>query len=241
MAGAGHHREHLISELLGDNVVQQALDTAIAAQVSALLGGGDLGQVVGAQVATALVGLIADPTVITALTGLVDTVAQDFFRHRRHPALSDAASDIALALITGEDLATALAAAGSPCAPTPTSMPRSVARRRRGHQLLSDTSLWRALDTTVSTLISELLGDNVVQQALDTAIAAQVSALLGGGDLGQVVGAQVATALVGLIADPTVITAPVTGLVDTVAQDFFGATGVIPLPSPTPPATSPWP
>ena len=94
-------------------------------------------------------------------------------------------------------------------------------------QLLSDTSLWRALDTTVSTLISELLGDNVVQQALDTAIAAQVSALLGGGDLGQVVGAQVATALVGLIADPTVITA-LTGLVDTVAQDFFGATGVIP-------------
>ena len=116
----------LISELLGDNVVQQALDTAIAAQVSALLGGGDLGQVVGAQVATALVGLIADPTVITALTGLVDTVAQDFGATGVIPALSDAASDIALALITGEDLATALAAAGSPCAPTPTSMPRSV-------------------------------------------------------------------------------------------------------------------
>ncbi|MCB1293045.1 MAG: hypothetical protein KDB45_16275, partial [Mycobacterium sp.] len=144
------------------------------------------------------------------------------------PALSEAASDIALALIGGEDLTTALAAAAAALKANPDiDAAIGVAVGDAVTELLSDATLWQAVDATAISLITGLLADPTVQNALQQEITDQVSKLLGGGELGQVVGTQVAAAVVGLLTNPVVSTALV-GLVDTVTQDFFGAPGVIP-------------
>ena len=87
----------LITNVLGDSTVQQALNERVATAVSTALGGGQLGQVVGAQVADAVVGLISSPTVIDALVGLFDSVMTDFFGYSGVvQAFSTAASSVAL-------------------------------------------------------------------------------------------------------------------------------------------------
>ena len=142
----------LITGLLGDTTVQQALQQQIAAEVSALLGGGDLGQVVGAQVGTAVVALVTNPVFSTALVGLVDTVFTDFFGATGVvSALSDAAGQLASAAVAG-DLASVLPTVEAALRANPDiDAAVGVAVGAAVTQLLSDTSLWRALDTTVST------------------------------------------------------------------------------------------
>ncbi|WP_289460376.1 hypothetical protein, partial [Klebsiella pneumoniae] len=69
----------LVTELLADGPVQEEVSGLVAAQVSAALGGGDLGAVVGAQVGDAVVALMQNDAVSAALSGLVATVSNDFF------------------------------------------------------------------------------------------------------------------------------------------------------------------
>ncbi|MCB1266197.1 MAG: hypothetical protein KDB56_16765, partial [Mycobacterium sp.] len=219
----------LITELLADKPVQDAVGARVGAEVSALLGGGDLGDLVGQQVGDAVVNLMANPVVSTALVGLLDTVTGDFFGTPGVvPALSAAASQLALAVIAGEPFPAALAAVQEAL--------RANAAIQAGVQLavgdavtdlLSDTALWQAVDGELSTLITELLADQPVQDAVGARVAAEVSTLLGGGDLGAAVGKQVGDAVVTLMANPVVATALV-DLVDTLTSDFFSTPGVIP-------------
>lgn len=218
----------LIGQLLSDSAVQTALNARIASTVSALLGGGELGDVVGAQVASTVVGLLTNPVVGTALVDLFDTVLTDFFGHTGViPAFSAAASDFALAVMTGDSVEEALAAAlGSLKANADVVAAVGVAVGGAVTQLLSDTALWSAIDGSLSGLITQLLGDSTVQAALNSRIASVVSALLGGGQLGDVVGAQVADTVVGLFANP-VVSGALIDLVDSLLGDFLGAQGVI--------------
>ena len=216
----------LISELLGDNVVQQALDTAIAAQVSALLGGGDLGQVVGAQVATALVGLIADPTVITALTGLVDTVAQDFFGATGViPALSDAAGQLAAAAVAG-DLASVLPAVLSALRTNP-DIDAAVGMTVTDAvtQLFSDTTVWQLVGATLTTLTTGLLDNTVVQQYAGTEVATLVTGFLGDSPIAVPVGQAVGAAVQQFLAIPGIGSA-VGAIIGSVLPEFLGQAGV---------------
>ena len=218
----------LIGQLLSDSAVQTALNERIASTVSALLGGGELGDVVGAQVASTVVGLLTNPVVGSALADLFDTVLTDFFGSSGVvTAFSSAASDFALAVMTGDSVEDALAAAlGALKANADVVAAVGVAVGGAVTQLLSDTALWEAIDGSVSGLITELLGDSTVQAALNERIAAVVSALLGGGALGDVVGAQVADTVVGLFVNP-VVSGALVDLVDSLFGDFFGAQGVI--------------
>lgn len=215
----------LVPELIGDAPVQNALSARVAAAVAGLIGG-DLGQIVGTQVGAAVVSLIANPAVSGALVELVDTVLGDFFGPPAVvSALADAAGQLATAAVAG-DLKTVL--------PQVTAALKANAAIRAAvgvavgdavKQFLGDTAMWTAVDAAAVSLVTGLIGDPAVQQALDTQVSELVSVLIGG-DLGQVVGPQVGAAVVALVTSPAVGNA-VSGLVDTVFGDFFGATGVV--------------
>ena len=125
-----------------------------------------------------MVGLLTNPVVGSALADLFDTVLTDFFGSSGVvTAFSSAASDFALAVMTGDSVEDALAAAlGAPKANADVVAAVGVAVGGAVTQLLSDTALWEAIDGSVSGLITELLGDSTVQAALNERIAAVVSA-----------------------------------------------------------------
>ena len=92
----------LVGELLGDTAVQQALADRVANVVNSALGFGPI-SVVGDQVGAFVVGLLINPAVSGALVDVVDTLATDFLGATGvADALSGAAGDIALAVLTGE-------------------------------------------------------------------------------------------------------------------------------------------
>ena len=216
----------LVATVIADPLVQQALSTRVTDEVSALLGG-DLGQVVGAQVAATVLQLVNDPTVGTAVLEIVDTVFADLFGAPGVvDAFAGAAGDLALAVVTGEDVNTALTGIvwglrNNPAvdAGVQASVGDAVA------QFLNDTAVWPVVDNAAAALVGELLADTEVQQALNTRVADEVSVLLGG-DLGQVVGAQVAAVVVGLVTNP-VVTDALVDVVDTMVTDFLDAPGVV--------------
>ena len=217
----------LVTGLLADNTVQNALQQEITDQVSKLLGGGDLGQVVGTKVATAVVGLLTSPAFSAALVGLVDTVTSDFFGAPGVvSALADAAGQLATAAVAG-DLATVLRVVAAALKANPDiDAAIGVAVGGAVTELLSDATLWQAVDATAISLITELLADPTVQDAVGTWVANAVNERLGLGPI-SVVGDQVGAAVVALMANP-VVSAALVGLVDTVATDFFNSPGVIP-------------
>ena len=217
----------LVTGLISDPAVQQALDTQVSQLVSVLLGG-DLGQVVGPQVGAAVVALVTSPAVGNAVTGLVDTVFGDFFGATGVvDALANVADQVALAVIGGADPAVALKTALATLrANTNVDAAVGLAVGDAVRQFLGDKALWSTVDTTLSSLVTELLGDTAVQQALGKNVAAAVSALVGGGAAGQAIGAQVAGMVVGLVTDPA-LSAALIAMSGSVVGDFFGASGVV--------------
>jgi hypothetical protein len=219
---------NLISGLLNDTTVQTALNTQVAATVSAALGGGAFGDTVGAHVANAVVALVTNPAVDAGLSALVDTVFRDFFGATGVvPAFSTAASNLALAVLGGQDLTTALATVLAELgADADIQAAVGLTVGAAVTEVLSDTAMWQAIKEVTTSLVAGLIGDSTVQQALSTQVATTVSALLGGGALGEAVGAQIAESVVALVTDPAV-GAGLSQLVDTLLDDFFGATGVV--------------
>ncbi|MFN8090534.1 MAG: hypothetical protein U0R81_16490, partial [Mycobacterium sp.] len=218
----------LITQLLGDTTVQTALSNTISSLVSSALGGGELGDVVGAQVANMVVGLLTNPVVSGAIVSLVDSLSSDFFGAQGVvAAVATAASDVVLGMIGGESFEEAWDAALGVLKANPDVIAAvGISVGGAVTQLLSDTALWQAVEGSVAGLITDLLGDTTVQGALNARISSLVSTLLGGGALGAAVGGQVADAVVGLLADP-VVTDALGAVVGTVLTDFFGAEGVI--------------
>ena len=218
----------LITEVLADQPVEAAVGDEVAAQVSALLGGGDIGDLVGTQVGDAVENLMRDPVLSATLTGLVDTVFGDFSGTSGVTrALSNAAGELAVAALQGT-LAEVSPVVQEQLRTNPavdTGVERAVGDVVT--ELLTDTTLWEAVDTEFSSLVTGLLADQPLQDAVATEVASQVSGFLGGGDLGTVVGTQVADAVVSLMRDPEVGTAFV-GAVNTLFGDFFGAPEVVP-------------
>ena len=134
----------------------------------------------------AVVGLLTNPVVGSALVDLFDTVLTDFFGSTGVvAAFSAAASDSALAVMTGDSVEDALAAALGELKANP-DVVGAVGFAVGGAvtQLLSDTALWEAIQGAATGLIGQLLSDSAVQTALNERIASTVSALLGGGELG---------------------------------------------------------
>ena len=70
----GDRTDRSVAERFGGT---DGVEQRIASTVSALLGGGELGDVVGAQVASTVVGLLTNPVVGSALADLFDTVLTD--------------------------------------------------------------------------------------------------------------------------------------------------------------------
>ena len=221
----------LIGEALADQPLEDAVGEAVAAQVAALLGGGDLGGLgaaVGAQVGDAVENLMRDPVVGDTLVELVNTVFGDFFgTNGVVEALSSAAGDLAMAAVAGnlDEVGPAIQEKLRTNPAVDTGVQRAVGDAVT--ELLTDATLWQAVDGEFSSLVTNVLADTAIQDAAYGVVAAQVSVLVGGGDLGQVVGAQVGDAVVSLMRDPEVGQALI-GAVNTLFGDFFGAPGVVP-------------
>ncbi|MCW1959482.1 MAG: hypothetical protein KIH64_013260 [Mycobacterium sp.] len=217
----------LVSGLVNDSVVEQAIYQTISSNIEKALGG-DLGAAVGPQVAIAVVSLLTSPALAVGLNDLVDTLFTDFFGAPGViPVLSDAAGTLAGAAVFGNlaevqpDVEEAVRTNPDIDGAVYGSVSAGVS------QLLSDADLWRSLDTIFTTLVGGLLSEPAVQAALDTTISSTVSDLIGG-DLGAVVGPQVATAVMSLVTDPA-IGGALNTLTTALFYDFFSAGGVIPV------------
>ena len=218
----------LVLEILGDSVVQQAAGDEVAAAVSRQLGGGDLGDTVGAQVGETVAALVGNPVVGAALVEVVDTLTVDFFRAPGVvSAFADAAGDVALAAVVGDDIQTAVKAAQASLRANPAVQDgASLAVGDAVTVLLTDTALLPVLDAAAASLITEVLNDSPVQLAVDDVVSAQVSALLQGGTLGDTVGAQVGAAVVDLMTT-SAVEQILPALFDTLISDFFSGPGVV--------------
>ena len=218
----------LVLEILGDSVVQQAAGDEVAAAVSRQLGGGDLGDTVGAQVGETVAALVGNPVVGAALVEVVDTLTVDFFRAPGVvSAFADAAGDVALAAVVGDDIQTAVKAAQASLRANPAVQDgASLAVGDAVTVLLTDTALLPVLDAAAASLITEVLNDSPVQLAVDDVVSAQVSALLQGGTLGNTVGAQVGAAVVDLMTT-SAVEQILPALFDTLISDFFSGPGVV--------------
>ncbi len=215
----------LVTELLGDAPVQEVLAAQIAAAVAAKVPA-PLGPIVGAKVGAAVVSLLTNPVVQAGLLGVVDTLVGDFWGSAGVvSAFSQAAGTLAYGALTGdpdatpEKVAAALQANADVQAGVQTAFGDAVG------ELLRDTGLWAAVDTTLSSLVAGVIDDPVVQEALYQTVSSTVQNFLGG-DLGAVVGPQVGTAVLALVTNP-VVGGALRGVVDTLAADFFGAAGVV--------------
>jgi hypothetical protein len=216
----------LVAGLLGEPLVQQELAGLVASMVEDQVKG-PAGAIVGAKVGAAVVSLLTNPAIQTGVHSLVDTLATDFFSSPGViAAFGVAAGDLALVAFTGGDLKVEL--------PTVINALRTDADVDAGvdfavsagvKQLLSDTAVWTALDSTLVTLVSGLVNDPVVGGAIYQTVSSQIEKLLPG-DLGAAVGPQVATAVLALLSSPA-LAGGLNDFVDTLFSDFFGSPGVI--------------
>ncbi|MGI9161885.1 MAG: hypothetical protein ACR2JI_03010, partial [Mycobacterium sp.] len=98
----------VVTELLADPTVQAKLNEQIVKEVSNAVGGGDLGQAVGTQVAATVDTFLKNPNVRVALVSLVDDELGNFFRSAGVvSAFSEAADMFAIEVVTGESVKTA--------------------------------------------------------------------------------------------------------------------------------------
>ncbi|MCB1265810.1 MAG: hypothetical protein KDB56_14760, partial [Mycobacterium sp.] len=189
--------------------------------------GGDLGETVGAQVATAVMNLVTDPVVGAALVGLVDTVATDFFGATGVvSALADAAGEAAADAVAGQDLATVLTAVVAALRANPdveAAVEMTVSRAVT--EFLADQPLVNAVVSTVTTLTEQLAGDTPVQVAVGQVVATLVASLLPGNPGAAQIGAVVGDAVVGILAEAPLVDGVVDVVTTTVAT-LLGQPGV---------------
>ena len=215
-----------VIDLTTNPVALDGLSEAVSREVQIRLGE-PLGGVVGPQVGAAVAELVSNPIVASGLLGVVDTLSSDFFgSYGVVPAISSAAGEYALALVTGGDPAEARKAAQDELKASPAidngvdvSVTAAVA------QFLGDRQLWAAVDQTVSSLAGALLTDPDVQQALVDQVTNAVGLRITG-PLGVFVGHQLGTLVVELLTNP-VVASGLLGVVDTLVSDFWTTPGVV--------------
>ncbi|MCB1292302.1 MAG: IPT/TIG domain-containing protein, partial [Mycobacterium sp.] len=215
-----------VVSLTTDPVVLAAIGTGVSDLVVNALGE-PLGSAVGPQVGDAVVALVSNPAVASALLGVVDTLFSDFISAPGVvDAFSGAASQWALVLLTTGSLAAATKAAQQELedsAAVDNAVDVSVTAAVA--ELLGDGQVWAAVDATLTTLVTDVLGDEPVQQAVGTWVANAVNERLGFGPI-SVVGDLIGDAVVALITNPVVQTGLI-GVVDTLVSDFWGTAGVV--------------
>lgn len=173
----------LVGELLGDPEVQQALADRVANVVNSQLGLGPIA-VVGEQVGQFAVGLLTNPAVSGALVDVVDNLFTDFFGVIGVvDAMSEAAGDVALAVLTGESVTAAVQAALSalevnPAIQAGVQVTVADALGVINAQVLSNATFQQDLGTDVTNLINELTGDQVVQNLVTERFGAAIGGLV---------------------------------------------------------------
>ncbi|MFM9033593.1 MAG: hypothetical protein ACKOQ4_04790, partial [Mycobacterium sp.] len=220
---------NLVGEVLSDGPVQDAIEEQVATKVTDQTKGvlGDqLAAILGAKAGSAVLSLLTNPAVTGGLRSLVESVSTDFWSSTGViTAFSQAAGALASGALSGnpEQSPTAVAAALRANTEVQDAAQQTVTDAVAG--LLADRKLWGAIGTALSSLVAGFVGDPAVDKALYDFVSSEVASSVGG-DLGAAVGPPVATALVSLITNPAIGNALKT-LADTIATDFFGATGVI--------------
>lgn len=217
----------LVADLLADPDVQQAVAGKVYANVWVAFNGTALGQVVGDEVAAAVVALMQNPSVAVGLVGLVDTVTSDFFGYPGVvAAFSTAAGELAAAEVAGDIKTVAPVVQAELRANPDVEQAAGVAVGDAVETLLTDEAVLSALDKTAAGVVTDLLADPTVQAKLNEQIVKEVSKAVGGGDLGQAVGTQVAATVDTFLSNPSVRVALV-GLVDDELGNFFRSAGVV--------------
>lgn len=173
----------LLGELLGDSEVQQALGDRVANVVNSQLGLGPMA-VVGEQVGQFVVGLLINPAVSGALVDVVDNLFTGFFGVTGVvDALSGAAGDVALAVLTGDSLTAAVQAALSalevnPAIQAGVQITVADALGVINAQVLGNATFQQDLGTDVTNLINELTADQVVQNLVTERFGAAIGGLV---------------------------------------------------------------
>jgi len=109
VAAVGQTATTLITNLLGDTVVQQAAGDEVANLVTAFLGDSPIAEPVGQAIGAAVQQFLAAEGVAADLGAIIGSLMPDFIDQAGVPAaLGDAAGQLAVALLTGENPVTAL-------------------------------------------------------------------------------------------------------------------------------------
>ena len=148
----------VVTDLLADPTVQAKLNEQIVKDVSKAVGGGDLGQAVGTQVAATVDTFLSNPNVRVALVGLVNDELGNFFRSAGVvSAFSEAADMFAIEVVTGENVKTAANDAVTwlaNSAPVQDAVIGVVTESVGA--LLSNSNVIQAADTGLTTLLTNL-------------------------------------------------------------------------------------
>ncbi|WP_293307073.1 hypothetical protein, partial [Mycolicibacterium sp.] len=148
----------VVTDLLADPTVQAKLNEQIVKDVSKAVGGGDLGQAVGTQVAATVDTFLRNPNVRVALVGLVNDELGNFFRSAGVvSAFSEAADMFAIEVVTGENVKTAANDAVTwlaNSAPVQDAVIGVVTESVGA--LLSNSNVIQAADTGLTTLLTNL-------------------------------------------------------------------------------------
>lgn len=199
----------------------------VADQVTNLLGGGALAQAVGQQAGAAVATFVSTPAGGAAVSQLVTSVVGGVLgADGVVTALADTAGGLASAVLNGETLNAALAAAVQTLLANPAIDAAVGPAITDGlDTFLGDTDVQSALAAAAGSLVTGLIGDTTVQAALSGEVASAVSPLFGGGALGQAVGERVGAATVELLRNP-VVSGAVGQLVTSVVGGVLAADGV---------------
>ncbi|MFY9490053.1 MAG: hypothetical protein WAP49_04150, partial [Mycobacterium sp.] len=215
----------LIGELLADAPVQDAVYGRVYAEVFTLLGGTELAESAAAQAGVAVVALMQNADVSTALVNLVNTFVSDFIEAAGVvDALAAAAGALAAAEVSGNTAAIGevvdqLRASTAIQDGVQTAVTNVVA------PLLSNSAVVQALAQTLTAATTVLLEDTTVQQELGNLVATLVTNALTASPIAEAVGLAAGAAVAQFLAVPSV-GSELGAIIGAVVPEFLDADGV---------------
>lgn len=215
----------VVTELLADTPVQDAVYGRVYAEVYTLLGGTQLAESAAAQAGGAVVALMQNADVRTALVISVNTFVSDFIETAGVvDALAAAAGDLAAAEVSGNTAAIGeiidqLRASSAIQDGVQTAVTNVIA------PLLSNRAVVQALGQTLAVATTVLLEDAAVQQELRNRVATLVTDALAGSPIAEAAGAAAGAAVAQFLAVPSV-GSELGAIIGAVVPDFLDAEGV---------------
>ncbi|MGI9125735.1 MAG: hypothetical protein ACR2JM_13440, partial [Mycobacterium sp.] len=213
--------------LLTDPTVLTALQSTVAAAVTAQVGDPAAGDLVG----TTLVGFVSNPIVVNALTAVVGSLASDFFGSTGVvAAFADAADGFALNVLVGVPFGEAQAEAEQMLRAN-TAVQDGVAGTvtDAATPFLADTALWNLFGSTTTTTVTDLLGMTSVQNYVGAQVGDMVKSSLQSNPataaIAMPVGEAIGVAVTQFLATPGAA-AGVGAILGSVLPDFLGQFGV---------------